>query len=158
MTVTAPTKTAKKKTMSRRRKAISAVALGTCAFGAALGSAASLSVSGTAASLGAGVQVVASCQLSGTITMTYGYVYDTTIGGYKVNSATVNNVDATGCTGKTVGLTLKGTTGAFLGANTVAVTGTGSQNFTISTFKDITGTSTVTVDASAVLGAAVVIA
>jgi hypothetical protein len=133
---------------SKRGKAtVLAAGLGVLAFGGVLASAASLGTLSNA-SLGSGVQTVASCDTDG-VTVTYTNSFDTTSGKYKVTSVTIAgiNVAAGGCTGKNLALTLKDAANAAQGTGS-GVVATTSQVFAV------TGNT----DASVVTGAAVVIA
>ena len=101
----------------RQKKTLFALVLALTIFGAVYGFAATLNV-GTN-QLSAGNATVASCQASGTPTGTYSVAYDSTLPGYKVSGVTVTNLD-TNCAGKTVSVTMTGSSNSNLGT----VTGT----------------------------------
>jgi hypothetical protein len=82
-----------KKFASAHRKAtVIAGGLGVLAFGGVIASAATLGTISNA-SLGAGVQVVASCDTNG-VTVAYQTTFDATLGKYKVTSVDVSGIDA----------------------------------------------------------------
>lgn len=133
---------------SKRSKAmVLAAGLGVVAFGGVLASAATLGTLSNA-SLGSGVQTVASCDTDG-VTVAYTNAFDATSGKYKVSSVSISgiNVAVGGCVGKNLAITLKDSTQAAQGAGS-GVVATATQVFTI------TGNT----DAAVVTGAAVVIA
>ena len=131
----------------RSKATVLAAGLGVLAFGGVIASAATLGTISNA-SLGSGVQTVASCDTDG-VTVAYTNTFDSTSGRYRVGSVTISgiNVAVGGCVGKTLSITLKDSTQAAQGSGTGAVA-TASQVFTI----------TVNTDAAVVTGAAVVIA
>jgi hypothetical protein len=134
-----------KKIASAHRKAtVIAGGLGVLAFGGVIASAATLGTINNA-SLGAGVQVVASCDTDG-VGVAYQTTFDTTSGKYKVTSVDVSGINAA-CVGKNLKMTLSNAT--FVAQGTVASTGvTGTpQNFAV------TGNT----DAGLVFNAAIVI-
>ncbi len=143
------------------RRAVVAALLGLTVGGGILASAASLAVTGN--TLGAGTTLIASCDTDG-VALKYGHTYVAAAvnpipqgpGAYRTSSVTVSGI-APACVGKAISITLKDSLGAPLGNGTVAAIPVGVP---------ITADSTVTVnfagpafiDATAVVGAAVVIA
>lgn len=130
---------------SRRNRAGFAVLAGIAALGVSQASAASLGGI-TSSSFGSDVGVIGSCDTDG-VNLAFANNYDATLGRYQTSSVTVSTI-AAACSGKTLVITLKDSTGASLGSGTVA---------------SIAGTSvavTITApgaNANAVTGAAVVI-
>ena len=108
-----------KKTMKTllRKRVVFAGVLALTVFGAVYGFAATLNVGSNA--LSAGNATVASCQASGTPTGTYQLAYDSTLGNYKISGVTVSNLD-TNCAGKSISVTLTGTSNS----NLTTLTGT----------------------------------
>ncbi len=134
-----------KKLASTHRKAtVLASGLGILAFGGVIASAATLGTISDS-SLGAGVQVVASCDSDG-IGVAYQTTFDATSGKYKVTSVDVSGINAA-CIGKNLKMTLSNVTFVPQGTvATTAITGT-PQNFVV------TGNT----DAGTVFNAAIVI-
>jgi hypothetical protein len=91
-----------------KRKTVFALVLALTIFGAVYGFAATLNVG--ANTLSAGNATVASCETN-TATGTYQVAYDTTNKAYGVTGVTVTGLDAP-CAGKTVSVTLTGSSGA----------------------------------------------
>lgn len=136
------------------KKSRKGLALGLAVLGVAglsLASAASLTVN--SATLGSGVQVVASCDADvAGIDVSYGTSFAATIPGYRVTTVTLKNVDAT-CAGKTVTVDLlNGTTTTAASLGNVAPV---ALTLTTGTSQALTVVGTV--DAAAVKGVAVVI-
>jgi hypothetical protein len=128
--------------LSRTRKRILiAGAAGLATFGVVGASAASLSV--TSGGIGAGDTVVSSCDTA--VNVAYTTAYSATTGTYQVTGVTVSGID--GCDTRTVKVTLRGAAFASLGNGTGTVTGNTGASVTVP----------VTAEASAVVGAAVVI-
>jgi hypothetical protein len=140
--------------MPRIRKSTSlkfaAVAIGVAGIvGLTISSAASLNLSG--GSVGAGVNVVASCQptATGAITVSFSNTYSaTTPAGYNVTSVSLGNVDAA-CVGEKLKVTLTGASSASLVELTLASAVAGTNTLTVPV-----GT---TVLATAVVGTSVVL-
>jgi hypothetical protein len=107
-----------------KKRTLFATLLALTIFGAVYGFAATLSVG--ANTLSAGNATVASCQATGTPTGTYTIAYDSTLPGYKVSQVTVTGMDPA-CNGKTVSVTLTGTSNASLGGGSVAYSSAGSN-------------------------------
>ena len=140
------------------RRAIVASLLGLTVGGGILASAASLGVTGN--TLGAGTIVIASCDTDGVI-LKYGHTYVPTAvtpgnpGAYRTSSVTVSGINVA-CVGKALDITLKDTAGAALGSGTVAAIVAAAPATT--TNNTATVTFSTPLDATAVTGAAVVIA
>jgi hypothetical protein len=141
------------------RRAVVASLLGLTVGGGVLASAASLGVTGN--TLGAGTVVIASCDTDG-VTLKYGHTYVPTVvtpgnpGAYRTSSVTISGINVA-CVGKALDITLKDTAGAALGSGNVAAIvatapATATNNVVVVTF------TTPFIDATAVTGAAVVIA
>ena len=138
------------------RRAVVASLLGLTVGGGILASAASLAVTGN--TLGAGTTTIASCDADG-VALRYGHTYvvndgaiptPAVIGAYRTSSVIVSGI-APACDGKAMSITLKGAAGVSLGSGTIAAIptgGTATVSFAPSPF----------IDATAVVGAAVVIA
>jgi hypothetical protein len=90
------------------KQLVLALAAGTTAFAAVVGSAATLGGI-TSDDLGANTQVVASCDEDG-IAVDYTTAYDATAGVYEVSKVTLTGIDA-GCNGQAVRVTLGGEDG-----------------------------------------------
>jgi hypothetical protein len=141
MATTAPA--TKKSNKGRKSAAIALAIVGVA--GLSLASAAQLTV--TSGSLGAGTQIVASCDSA--ITVGFGNTYNAS--GYQVTSVVISNVDVTPCQGLNYKIQLKGASGA-LGseiAGVLLLTGTGALGTQTFTFSGI--------DAASVTGVSVVI-
>ncbi len=128
------------------RRALMAVLVGTAAGGAVLASAASLGVNGR--TLGAGRTVVASCDTNG-VNLFYNTTFHAPSGSYRIASVTVRNISGA-CIGARMSLTLRDSANAALGSGTVFPLVPVGGNATV--------TMTPQPAASAVTGAAVVIA
>lgn len=128
----------------RRKRMVGAVAAGALAVGVVGASAASLGGI-TSDSLGADVGVVASCDTDGVQLKPFTNTYDAALGRYQTSGVTIAGI-AAACSTKTLSVTLKDSAGASLGSGTATVGGT-TQAVTFSP----------TVNANAVVGAAVVI-
>lgn len=139
------------------RRAIVASLLGLTVGGGVLASAASLGVTGN--TLGAGTVVIASCDIDG-VTLKYTHLYVAGVpainpGSYRTSGVTISGI-APACVGKRLDITLKDSLGAPLATGFVA-------SIAAATLVTADSTATVTfatpfADASAVVGAAVVIA
>lgn len=129
---------------SHRKATVLAGGLGILAFGGVLASAATLGTIG-GASLGAGVQVVASCDTDG-VSLAYQTAFDATTGKYKVTSVDVSGINAA-CDGKNLKMTLSNATFVAQGTVTSTVVAGPTQNFAV------TGNA----DAGTVFNAAIVI-
>lgn len=128
--------------MDKRRKgAIVAGLLGVVAFGGAFASAAGLGV--TDGSLGAGVTVVASCDIDG-VAVGYTTAYDATTGTYRTATVEITGIAAP-CLTKKLSVTLKTAAGVSLGSGSIASIGGTAASVPL------------VADASQVVGAAVVI-
>ena len=107
----------------RRRRLAAAVLAGAATFAAVGASAASLGGI-TASTLGADKATVTSCDTDG-VGVSFTNAYDATllpvsiVGGYKTTTVTVTGI-AAACTGKSLNLTVKDSTGASLGNGSVA--------------------------------------
>ena len=102
-----------------RRRGLLAAAVGVCVFAAVLASAASLSVNG--GDLGAGNDLVASCDTDGVSTS---FVTTYTGGtGYTVTSVTVSGIDAVACDGENISVTLTDGSDVSLGSGSGSVSG-----------------------------------
>jgi hypothetical protein len=152
-----PSKRARKEktTIMKRLKRLSpvkrfavALAISAIVFGAVFAVAASLGV--TSDTLGAGGASVVSCDTDG-VTTSYAVGYDSSIPGYKVSSVTVNGIDGTACNGKTMRVTLTGTSNASLAERTATLGSGSSQDF------DFSAGAGSPVSAAAVLGVRAVI-
>jgi hypothetical protein len=124
-------------------KVVAATVLALTIFGAVYGFAATLAVGSN--TLSAGNAIVASCDTTGNGKATYSTAYDTTLGAYKVQSVTVTGLDAA-CNGKTISVTLTGTTGTLLTPMNLTPGLVASGGFTASpgttvAAKDVTGVS-----------------
>ena len=141
------------------RRAIVASLLGLTVGGGILASAASLGVTGN--TLGAGTVVIASCDTDG-VALKYGHTYSATLpvapgvpGSYRTTSVTISGINSA-CVGKSLDITLSGAGGALLASGNVPA-------IVAPVLPATNSVATVTfaapgADASAVLGAAVVIA
>ncbi|HEV7567643.1 MAG: hypothetical protein JWP70_2210 [Leifsonia sp.] len=139
--------------MPRIRKSTSlkfaAVAIGVAGIvGLTISSAASLNLSG--GSVGAGSSVVASCQTSGPIGVTFTNVYTPAVSGYTVTSVKLSGVDAA-CLGQQLKVSLTATGGTSL----IEVTGPGAGGTAVTGLNTITVTGNIL--ATAVVGTSVVI-
>lgn len=143
------------------RRALVASLLGLTVGGGVLASAASLSVTGN--TLGAGTTVIASCDTDG-VALKYGHTYvplaptpqtpPQAPGAYRTSSVTVSGINPA-CVGKNISITLKDSAGVQLGfalATAIpAVVATATEPV-------VTVNFAAPLDATAVVGAAVVIA
>ncbi|MGB2756395.1 MAG: hypothetical protein WBD02_01885 [Acidimicrobiia bacterium] len=130
--------------LHRRKRIVGAIGAGVLALGVVGASAASLGGI-TSDSLGADVTTIASCDTDGVQLKPFTNAYDATAGRYQTSGVTVAGI-AAGCATKSMSVTLKDAAGVSLGSATATVGGT-SQAVTFSP----------TVNANAVVGAAVVI-
>ena len=137
------------KRLSPIKRMAVALAVAAIVFGSVFAVAASLGV--TSDTLGAGGASVVSCDTDG-VTTSYSTVYDASIPGYKVTTVTVNGIDGTACLGKTMKVTLSGTSDASLAERTAILGLLSTQSFDFST-----GAGS-PVSAAAVLGIRAVIA
>ncbi|MFN8052038.1 MAG: hypothetical protein U0Q22_11405 [Acidimicrobiales bacterium] len=130
----------------RRRRTVGALMMSAASLAVVGASAASLG-GVTSPALGADTTVVASCDTDG-VTLTYTNTYDATLGRYQTTAVGVTGIDAS-CVGLSLSITLKNGAGTSLGGGTVgSISGT-SESVTLS------GAGA---DASAVAGAAIIIA
>lgn len=115
-------------------------AVGVTAFGAA--SAASLGGL-TSTGVGSNDVVVASCDTDG-VAIAYGTAYSATASKYQVTTVTISGI-ATGCSGQTLAVTVKGTGGTSLASASKTVAGA-SETLTLSApaaAESLTGASVV---------------
>ena len=129
-------------------RALIALTLSVGAVGLALSSASSLTLTGN--KLGAGTTLVASCDTDG-VTVAYSNAYDAPTGRYRTSAATIKGIN-NACNGKRLQITVKRSTGASLGARTIAVLSlpVGTTSATVNYAPML--------DAALITGAAVVIA
>lgn len=130
------------------RRAVFATVVGIAATGGVLASAASLSVTGN--TLGAGTTVIASCDTDG-VALSYAHTYTasgTGAGTYRTSSVTVSGI-APACSGKRIDVTLRDSANVSLGSGNATIAAAATT---------ATITFAATADATAVVGAAVVIA
>lgn len=132
------------------RRALVATLLGLTVGGGVLASAASLGVTGN--TLGAGTVVIASCDTDG-VTLNYTNAYTPASGVYRTSAVTIGGLNAA-CNGKRLDITLKDATGASLGTGSITALSLTVGPPAVTTANVTLGT---TADASAVVGAAVVI-
>lgn len=111
------------------KKLLVALAVGVAVFAAVFASAATLGL--TTDNLGADDKVVASCDNS--VTITYQTSYSATNGTYKIDSVTLDGVDA-GCSGETIKVTISGASNASLAEVTQLATAAASQTITVTTY------------------------
>jgi hypothetical protein len=130
--------------MSSTRKRVTAAVAGAAVLGLGVASAASLGGL-SSASLGAGDQVVASCDGDG-MAVAYTNAYDSVSGKYRTTSVTVSGI-AAACAGQSMSVTLYDSTKASIGTGTATVGATTTQVVTM----------TPTAAADAVTGVAVVV-
>lgn len=119
------------------KKLFVALAVGVAVFAAVFASAATLGL--TSDNLGADDKVVASCDNG--ITITYQTSYSATNGTYKIDSVTLNDVDA-GCSGETIKVTISGAANASLTEVTQTATASATQSITVTAYvnpEDVTG-------------------
>ena len=139
------------------RRAVVASLLGLTVGGGILASAASLTVTGN--TLGAGTTTIASCDTDG-VALKYGHTYLPGItaaqGQYRTSSVSVTGI-AAACVGKAISVTLKDAAGLSLGGGTLAaipaIVGPATEPVV-----NISFAPSPWIDATAVVGAAVVIA
>ena len=134
--------------LSPLKRFVVALMVGGIVFGAVFAVAASLGV--TSDTLGAGGASVVSCDTDG-VTTSYTVGYDSSIPGYKVSTVSVSGIDGTACNGKTMKVTLTGTSNASLAERTAALGSGTSQDF------DFSSGAGSPVSAAAVLGVRAVI-
>ena len=99
------------------QRALVALTLSVGAVGGVLSSASSLTLTGNR--LGAGTTLIASCDTNG-VTVAYTNAYHAPTGRYRTSAATINGIN-NACNGKRLQITIKRSTGASLGARTIAV-------------------------------------
>jgi hypothetical protein len=150
VTSTPPKGTVMPSTLRRSTKrALIAGIAGLSIGGGVLASAASLGVTGN--TLGAGTSVIASCDTDGvSLAYTNSYVGGTGVGGgtYRTSAVVISGI-AAACAGKPMSVTLRDSGNVSLGSGTIAaIVGTSST---------VSFGATPWIDASAVVGAAVVI-
>lgn len=144
------------------RRAVVAALLGLTVGGGILASAASLAVTGN--TLGAGTTLIASCDTDG-VALKYGHTY---VGGtvnpapqgpgaYRTSSVTVSGI-ALACVGKAISITLKDSAGVSLGNGTVAAIVANNVAPATDSTVTINFAGPNFIDATNVVGAAVVIA
>lgn len=143
-TVTPPTRRLRRTS----QRALIALTLSVGAAGAALSSASSLTLSGNR--LGAGTTVIASCDTDG-VTVSYTNAFDVPTGRYRTSAATVKGINSA-CNAKRLQITVKQTTGASLGAQTIATLALSGAT------TQATVNFTPTIDSALISGAAIVIA
>lgn len=139
------------------RRAVVASLLGLTVGGGILASAASLTVTGN--TLGAGTTTIASCDTDG-VALKYGHTFLSGIaagqGQYRTSSVSVTGI-AAACVGKAISVTLKDAAGLSLGGGTLAaipaIVGPATEPVV-----NISFAPSPFIDATAVVGAAVVIA
>jgi hypothetical protein len=131
-----------------RKRTLVAVVFALALFAGVYGFAATLNVG--ANQLSAGNAAVGSCQASGTPTGTYTIAYDSTVPGYKVSGVTVTGLDPA-CDGKTIAVTLTGTSNASLASGSAVYSSAGAN--TQVNVTSLVGTPT----ASSVLGVSVAV-
>src|SRR4051795_7586645 len=98
------------------KRLLLALLFGTCAYAIAFASAASIGTV-TDAGVGAGNQVVASCDTDG-VNTGYGYTYSST--GYNVTTVNVTNIN-TACNNKSISVTVAKTDGTTPASGTATV-------------------------------------
>lgn len=103
--------------MFNRRFGI-ALIVGAVTFSVIYGVAASLSVSGN--TLGSGTGSVTSCDSNG-VSTSYATAYDASVAGYEVTTVSVTGIATPGCDGKSLKVTLIGTSDASLAEQTVTL-------------------------------------
>jgi hypothetical protein len=103
--------------MLNRRFGI-ALIVGAVTFSMIYGVAASLGVSGN--TLGSGTGSVTSCDSNG-VSTSYATSYDATVAGYEVTTVSVTGIATPGCDGKSLKVTLVGTSDASLAEQTVTL-------------------------------------
>jgi hypothetical protein len=106
-----------------RKRVVLALVAGGMVFAAVFAFAAALNI--TAGNLQAGNQTVGSCDADG-ISTTYSTTYDSSIPGYKFNGVTVSGI-AAGCDGKTVSVTLTGSSNSSLASGSKSFSSAGSN-------------------------------